>query len=137
MGIWRSHLFLDEKLFRALALAAVQSVNKFNAQELATTAWAFATVGERNEAALAMFVKAPERGKVERPGAPGSFMSGFALLARAEQSGLLSFADNSCYPLLRMLFESCRAIDNPDAASWVRAVMERLCLIARPPAATA
>ena len=39
----------DEQLFTALAEMAVWRMEQFNVQELANTAWAFATVGEQDE----------------------------------------------------------------------------------------
>ena len=53
-GAWKSAGFAtvgqqDEQLFKALARVAERRLDEFNAQELANTAWAFATVGQQNE----------------------------------------------------------------------------------------
>ena len=39
----------DEQLFKALAKMAERRLDQFNAQALANTAWAFATVGQQDE----------------------------------------------------------------------------------------
>ena len=39
----------DEQLFKALAKMAERRLDQFNAQELANTAWAFATAGQQDE----------------------------------------------------------------------------------------
>ena len=38
----------DEQLFKAVAKMAEQRLDQFNVQNLANTAWAFATVGQRD-----------------------------------------------------------------------------------------
>ena len=53
-GVWKSVGVAtvrqqDEKLFKALARVAERRLDKFNAQGLANTAWAFATVKQQNE----------------------------------------------------------------------------------------
>ena len=44
----------DELLFAALAKAAEQRMKDFKAQEISNTAWAFATVGQKNELLMSM-----------------------------------------------------------------------------------
>ena len=39
----------DEQLFKALAKMAERRLDQFNTQDLANTAWAFATVGQQDE----------------------------------------------------------------------------------------
>ena len=51
----------DEKLFAALVRAAERRLSEFNAQELANTAWAFATVNYRDEKLCAALAIAAER----------------------------------------------------------------------------
>ena len=47
-------------LFAALTRAAEQRVSEFNAQELANTAWAFATVGQSDTKLVATLARAAE-----------------------------------------------------------------------------
>ena len=49
-----------EKPFAALAREAVRRLSEFNAQGLANTAWAFATVSHRDEKMLTVFARAVE-----------------------------------------------------------------------------
>ena len=51
----------DEKLFTASARAAEQRMSEFNAQELANTAWAFATANHRDEKPFTALAIAVER----------------------------------------------------------------------------
>ena len=53
-GVWKSVGVAtvgqqDGQLFKALARIAEHRLDKFKAQELANTAWAFATVGQQDE----------------------------------------------------------------------------------------
>ena len=47
----------DEQLFKALGRAAGRHLDKFRAQELSKTAWAFATVGQQNEQLFHMLAR--------------------------------------------------------------------------------
>ena len=51
---------MDEPLFAALARAAGPRLREFNTQNLANTAWSFATAGERDEVLFAALSKAAE-----------------------------------------------------------------------------
>ena len=51
----------DEKLFAALAREAEQRLSEFNAQNLANTAWAFATVNRSHEKLLTGVAREVER----------------------------------------------------------------------------
>ena len=51
----------DEKLFTALARSAEWRVGDFNAQDLANTAWAFATVQRSDEKLFTVLARAAER----------------------------------------------------------------------------
>ena len=53
--------YRDEKLFAALAIAAERRLNKFNPQDVANTAWAFATVSYRDEKLFAALAIAAAR----------------------------------------------------------------------------
>ena len=55
MGQW------DAELFRTLARASEQRVGGFNAQELANTAWAFATIGQLDAKLFTTLARASER----------------------------------------------------------------------------
>ena len=69
---------LDEQLFAALARGAALRVSEFNAQEIANTAWAFATLGQRDEklpAAMAVTLTKP-RGREIRQLEPRSRRGG-------------------------------------------------------------
>eukprot|EP00747_Dinoflagellata_sp_TGD_P171476 gnl/TRDRNA2_/TRDRNA2_205652_c0_seq1.p1 gnl/TRDRNA2_/TRDRNA2_205652_c0~~gnl/TRDRNA2_/TRDRNA2_205652_c0_seq1.p1 ORF type:complete len:110 (+),score=16.24 gnl/TRDRNA2_/TRDRNA2_205652_c0_seq1:494-823(+) len=65
----------------------------------------------------------------------GQIVAGFALLARAEADGLLSHADESCYPMFRILLEACREVGDFYGASSVQAALERLGLFVLTPMA--
>ncbi len=51
---------MDEALFAALARTAGPRLSEFTAQELANTAWAFATAGQADEPLFVAFAKAVE-----------------------------------------------------------------------------
>ena len=68
--------------------------------------------------------------------ANGLIQAGFALLTRAEASGLLSHSDNDCYPMFHILLEACRLTGHSKGASRVQAMVEQLGLIALAPLAT-
>ena len=51
----------DKQLFTALAATAERRVWEFNEQELASTAWAFATVGQKDEKLFTALAAAAER----------------------------------------------------------------------------
>ena len=53
--------YRDEKLLAALARAAEKRLSDFNPQEVANTAWAFATVNYRDEKLFAALARAAER----------------------------------------------------------------------------
>ena len=53
--------YRDEKLFAALARAAERRLSDFNPQNVANTAWAFATVNYRDEQLFAALAIAAER----------------------------------------------------------------------------
>ena len=53
--------YRDEKLFAALAKVALRLLSEFNPQEVANTAWAFATVNYRDRKLLAALAVAAER----------------------------------------------------------------------------
>ena len=53
--------YRDEKLFAALAIAAERRLGEFKPQEVASTAWAFATVNYRDEKLFAALATAAER----------------------------------------------------------------------------
>ena len=50
----------DEQLFKALAMVAELRLDRFSAQELANTAWAFATVGQQDEQLFKALAKMAE-----------------------------------------------------------------------------
>ena len=52
--------FLKARAFR-VARMAERHVDKFNVQNLANTAWAFATVGQKNEQLFKVLAKMAER----------------------------------------------------------------------------
>ena len=51
----------DEKLFKVLARATERRVTECNAQELANSAWAFATVKQLNEQTFTTSARAAEQ----------------------------------------------------------------------------
>ena len=51
----------DARLFKSLARAAVQRVSEFNTQNLANSAWAFATVNWRDEKLFTAFAREREK----------------------------------------------------------------------------
>ena len=51
----------DAQLFKALAKMAERRLDQFNAQELANTAWAFATAGQQDEQLFKAVAKMAER----------------------------------------------------------------------------
>ena len=51
----------DSQLFTALARVAERRMHKFNAQELANTAWAFAKLGQLDALLFAALARAAER----------------------------------------------------------------------------
>ena len=51
----------DEQLFKALAKMAERRLDQFNAQDLANTAWAFATVGQQDEQLFKALARMAER----------------------------------------------------------------------------
>ena len=53
--------YRDEKLFAALATAAERRLSEFNPQNVANTAWAFATVNYRDEKLFAALAIAAAR----------------------------------------------------------------------------
>ena len=65
------------------------------------------------------------------------FEAGFALLARAETSGLLADSDESGYVMFHILLQACRSVGNSHVASQVERARERLGVIAVAAMATA
>ena len=136
----------DQLVFAALARAAEWRVGEFNAQELANTAWAFLTVGELT---IVLLDPISVLDAMEARGAKPQVMynqmlmhgfattsqieAGYALLARAEASGLLCHSSELCYPMCCTLLEACHMISDSDGASCMQAVVERLGLIALVP----
>ena len=53
--------YSDAKLFAALAKEARQLLDQFNTQDLANTAWAFATVSQLNVVLFAVLARLMER----------------------------------------------------------------------------
>ena len=53
--------YKDERLFKALAAAAEQRLRNFKSQDLANTAWSFATVGHKEEQLFTALAAAAER----------------------------------------------------------------------------
>ena len=51
----------DERLFSMLAAAAEQRMRDFNSQNLANTAWVFATMGHKEEGLFTALAAAAER----------------------------------------------------------------------------
>merc|ERR1712093_847070 len=120
----------------------------FNAQNLANIAWALATAGEPALAVLDPFSVLEEleahgaKAKLEDYQmsmeclvAKGQIVTGFALLLRAEASGLLRRGEENCYPMFRTLLEACRRAGDSRAASQVQAVVEQLGFSALGPVA--
>ena len=132
----------DDILFAASVRAAERRSADFNEQSLANMAWAFATVGEPAPALLmpnkVLYAIESEYAHppvmcyqmvIECLARTGQVVAGFALLARVEASGLLSNSDEDCYSMIRTLLEACRGVGDPDCASRLQVVAERLGLI--------
>ncbi len=65
----------------------------------------------------------------------GQIQAGFALLAWAEATGLLSHSDSNWYPMFRMMLEACGMVGESCGTSWVQAVVKRLDLFSLTPVA--
>ena len=128
---------------------AERRLDQFNAQELANTAWAFASVGA---AVPALLDPLSVMDVMEAPGyelqlmeyamcmqglaTMGRIESGFSLLERAEAKGLLSRFDNEGYPMFHNLLQACRFVGDVKGISRVQAAIDRLGLIALAPLTT-
>eukprot|EP00747_Dinoflagellata_sp_TGD_P181258 gnl/TRDRNA2_/TRDRNA2_35032_c0_seq1.p2 gnl/TRDRNA2_/TRDRNA2_35032_c0~~gnl/TRDRNA2_/TRDRNA2_35032_c0_seq1.p2 ORF type:complete len:114 (+),score=13.41 gnl/TRDRNA2_/TRDRNA2_35032_c0_seq1:293-634(+) len=66
----------------------------------------------------------------------GQIVSAFALLARADASGLLSGCPGMCYPIIRTLCAACCAVNDVNSASRAQAAMEHFGARALPTIAT-
>ena len=63
--------------------------------------------------------------------------AGFALLVRAEASGLLCHSNNDPYPMFHTLLQACHLVGDSCGASQVQAAVDRLGLVTPIAAATA
>lgn len=143
---------LHDVLLAALARAVEHRLGEFNTQNLANTAWAFAIAGEQAPGLLdpisVLDAIESQSGWGATPwevqyqmlihslARTGQIKAGFALLARLESNGLLSDADEHCYPMFHMLLETCRAIGDSHGISPVQTSVERLGPIPATPVAT-
>ena len=122
----------------------------FNAQDLANTAWAFATAGELTPALLGPIVvldtmevqgAKPQvmcyQMSMQGLAATGQIEASFVLLAREKVSGSLLHSGDSCCPMFRTPLEACRLVGDSNSASQVQAEVEWLGLITLAPMATA
>ena len=137
-------------MFAAIAKEAKQCLDQFNSQQLANTAWAFATVGAPAPALLdpisVLDVMEAQGCKPQLMDyamsmqglcTMGQIEAGFSLLERAEAKGLLSDSSNEGYQMLHILIQACRFIGDFNSVSRAQAVLDRLGLTALAPVATA
>ena len=123
---------------------------EFKAQQLANTAWAFATASEPAPALLnpvAVLDSMEVQGSkpelmyyamsMQGLAASSQIQAGFALLERAETCGLLSHCDDHCYSMFHALVQACRMVGDSSGASQVQAAMDRLGITSLAPMATA
>ena len=140
----------DAQLFSALAREGNQRIDDFNVQNLANTAWAFATAGKPAPALLDPILVLDTmvlhgvnsqvtcyQTLMHSLAATGQIEAGFVLLSRVEASALLSHSDNDCYPMCQILLQACRLTCESSIASHAQAAVKRLGLVSLAPTATA
>merc|ERR1711908_188906 len=134
---------LDEALFAALARAAEPRLGDFTGQNLANTAWAFATADQPFSApldAIAVLDALDAQGhkpqaihysmSVQGVAVLGQMEAALVLLIRSEADGLPSQSDETYYPSFHTLLEGGRESSGCGIAVRVQAVVHRLGLIA-------